>query len=99
VLDTNALKYAQEFQRHEDAQTSALCVNLLSLYKEQTILICPIKRKRMCITKLLHKKSVKELVCIYCYYQIHVFTKVHFKTVQTYGHISKFPKLLILIEN
>jgi len=59
MMDMNALKYAQEFQRHEDAQTPALCVNLLSLYKEQTILICQMKRKHMCIIKLLHTKFVK----------------------------------------
>lgn len=99
VLDMYALKYAQEFQRHEDAQTSALCVNLLSLYKKQTILICQMKRKHMCMTKLLHMKFVKEFVYIYCYYQIHVFMKVHFKTAQIYGHISKFSTLVILIEN
>jgi len=61
----NALKCAQEFQKHEDTQTSALRVNLLSLYKQQTIFICQTKRKHMCITKLLHTKFVKELVSIY----------------------------------
>ena len=57
------------------------------------------KRKHMCITKLLHTKFVKELVYKYCYCQTHVFMKVYSKTVQTYGHISKFPTLVILIEN